>query len=142
MTILMVRPCTICMAHEKTVPALFVARNAEGMEWYECAVHDALDHDRTFKMGPRTMLMSKEEWFARHFPAKKESARYAISDENDRRYTSSGHPIISTTKARELVDYRRTAQCRHPRATDTPSLALNCTDCKCFLLDGQLELNF
>jgi len=71
MTVILGRLCTICVARQKLVPAVNIAGNAEGLEWYECAEHGAGDHAREFGGGlMRIRLESAEAFFERHFGKK------------------------------------------------------------------------
>lgn len=65
------RLCTICMARGALKPAVNIATDAEGLEWYECEGHGAGDHAKEFGDGlMRVKLESAEAFFERHFGKK------------------------------------------------------------------------
>ena len=68
------RNCTTCplLGKPERVRAIYVARNASGLEWFECEGHSADDHP----CGPRTRLETLAGWFGRHgLPVPSERAR-------------------------------------------------------------------
>jgi hypothetical protein len=36
--------CTVCLSHNRSVPATRVARSRSGLEWYECDGHRPADN--------------------------------------------------------------------------------------------------
>lgn len=56
------RNCTVCLRHRTQVAARFVAKDAEGMEWYECGEHEPDDNVAGVV---RVSLTPIDEWFAR-----------------------------------------------------------------------------
>jgi hypothetical protein len=38
------RSCTVCLARDRRRPATHVARDAGGLEWFECGSHHAFDN--------------------------------------------------------------------------------------------------
>lgn len=68
MPVILGRLCTICAARKIIAQAVNIAKNAEGLEWFECANHDEDDHNREFQMGKRIHTESTTEFFKRHFP--------------------------------------------------------------------------
>ena len=68
MTVILARLCTVCTASGKLVPAVNIARNVEGLAWFECAGHGAGDHSKAFGTGLlRIHLESADDFFKRHF---------------------------------------------------------------------------
>ena len=58
------RTCTVCNAKDKLGKvALYVARGADGGEWFECGIHGA--DDNVAKVW-RVALTPIAEWFAQH----------------------------------------------------------------------------
>lgn len=69
MTVVLGKLCTVCHAKGELTPAVNVARNAVGLEWYECAAHGVGDHSKAFETGlMRIHVESAEAYFRRMFP--------------------------------------------------------------------------
>lgn len=54
--------CTTCNAKGKPRPATFVARDADGLEWFECSYHESSDN---VAATVRVALVPIGQWLAR-----------------------------------------------------------------------------
>jgi len=55
--------CTVCVAQSKRIPALNVATDADGLQWFECGAHEATDNVAGVL---RVESEPLEAWRARH----------------------------------------------------------------------------
>jgi hypothetical protein len=51
--------CTECLARDKRTPAVYVCRDASGLQWFDCGEHPA-----TRQLG--VMRTPIDEWFRAH----------------------------------------------------------------------------
>lgn len=57
------RSCSSCLAHDVRRAATHVARDADGLEWFECGRHSEVDNPSEVV---RVSLTPMKAWFTRH----------------------------------------------------------------------------